>query len=82
MKSNRYTIDRFDGDFAVLLSKEDETQQKLIERSKVENYANEGDIIDVQWNSDGSFKKASVLKLETERRKLEVENLIEKLKRK
>lgn len=82
MNSNKYTLDKYDGDYAVLLLKGDESQQKLIERSKLESYAKQGDILDVEWNPDGSFKEASVLEAETNNRKENVKNLLEKLKRK
>lgn len=82
MKLNKYTLDRFDEEYAVLVLKGDESQQKLVERSKLESYAKEGDILDVEWNTDGSFKEASVLEMETEERRTQVSEMIEKLKRK
>lgn len=82
MNTNRYTLDCFDEDYAVLLLKDDESQQKLVERSKLESYAKEGDILDVEWNPDGSFKEASVLEAETDDRRTKVSDLIEKLKNK
>lgn len=82
MKSNKYTLDRYDEAFAVLLEKGNESHQELIDRSKLESYAKEGDILDVEWNSDGSFKEASVLQAETDTRKKDVSTLIEKLKHK
>lgn len=82
MKSNKYTLDRYDEEFAVLVEKGNESHQELIERSKLESYAKEGDILDVEWNTDGSFKEASVLQEETDTRKQDVSDLIEKLKNK
>lgn len=82
MASTNYTLDRYDGEYAVLVLKGDESQQQLVERSKLESYAKEGDILDVEWNADGSFKEASVLETETEQRRSDVENLINKLKNK
>ncbi|ALS77200.1 hypothetical protein AUO94_00430 [Planococcus kocurii] len=82
MKSNKYTLDRYDEEFAVLVEKGNESHQKLIERSKLESYAKEGDILDVEWNPDGTFKEASVLETETEERRVQVTALIEKLKNK
>lgn len=82
MKSNKYTLDRYDEKFAVLLEKGNESHQELIERSKLESYVKEGDILDVEWNPDGSFKEASVLQEATDTRKKEVSDLIEKLKNK
>lgn len=82
MKSTKFTLERYDGEFAVLLDKKDESKQELVERSKLESYAKEGDILDVEWNPDGSFKEASVLEIETEQRKSAVEDIINKLKEK
>ncbi|WP_298830046.1 DUF3006 domain-containing protein [uncultured Planococcus sp.] len=82
MKSTKYTLDRYDEEFAVLVEKGNESHQELIERSKLESYAKEGDILDVEWNPDGSFKEASVLQEETDTRKKDVSDLIEKLKNK
>ena len=82
MNSNKYTLDRFDGEYAVLLLKGDESQQEMINRSLVEGFANEGDILEIEWDVDGSFKNASVLKGETEDRRTQVSNLLEKLKNK
>lgn len=82
MQSTKYTLDRYDGDYAVLVLKGDESQQQLVERSKLESYAKEGDILDVEWNPDGSFKEASVLQTETEKRRNDVKSLINKLKNK
>jgi len=82
MKSSKFTLDRYDGEFAVLLEKGNESHQELIDRSKLESYAKEGDILDVEWNSDGTFKEASVLEEETSNRKKDVSNLLEKLKNK
>lgn len=82
MASTKYTLDRYDGEYAVLVLKGDESQQQRVERSKLESYAREGDILDVEWNPDGSFKEASVLQTETEQRRTDVEDLINKLKNK
>ena len=36
MSSNKYTLDRFEGDYAVFLKRPDETEQLLIHRNDIQ----------------------------------------------
>ena len=63
MSSNKYTLDRFEGDYAVFLKRPDETEQLLIPRSDIQVAVKQGDI--VQIDDRGDSYKIEVLEAET-----------------
>lgn len=75
----KYTIDRFEGELAVLLLREDETKQLDIPRNQLPLGAKEGDILFLKLNHDGTVIKAEVLRGETETARNKAEDLLQKL---
>ena len=75
----KYTLDRFDEDFAVLLKYPTEDEQLLIPKENLQEF-DEGDILLVQ--QDGEEFSFVLLKVETDAMKSRVNELINKLKTK
>ncbi|MCP1144670.1 DUF3006 domain-containing protein [Lysinibacillus endophyticus] len=73
---SKYTLDRIDDGFYVFLSKDDESQQRLIAVSEVNISLTEGDIVNI--HEDGTIE---LLEEETKITKDKVDALIEKLKK-
>lgn len=73
---SKYTLDRIDDGFYVFLSKDDESQQRLIAVSEVNIFLTEGDIVNI--HEDGTIE---LLEEETKITKDKVDALIEKLKK-
>ncbi|MEC3884617.1 DUF3006 domain-containing protein [Halobacillus sp. HZG1] len=83
MSSNgKYTLDRFEGNYAVLLYRPDETVIVNAEKDNLPANAKEGDILDVQFAKDGSLKDATILEDETKKAREKAENLLNKLRNK
>ncbi|WP_017728784.1 DUF3006 domain-containing protein [Halalkalibacterium ligniniphilum] len=79
----KYTLDRIvDGQVAVFLLRDDESIQKDIPIEQLPSNVKEGDILEIQFNVDGSIKKANVLKKETDAAIDKANSLLEKLKKK
>lgn len=75
----KYTLDRFEESFGVLLKYPNEEEQLLVPNKELEEFR-EGDILSVTKNDDGySF---SLLNEETEKMRNKVNDLINKLKNK
>lgn len=71
VSSTKYTLDRFEGDFAVFLLRPDETEQLLIPRFDIDIEVVQGDIVTITQTETGyTFTK------ETE----EVNSVMERLK--
>ncbi|WP_017728471.1 DUF3006 domain-containing protein [Halalkalibacterium ligniniphilum] len=80
---DKYTLDRFvDGQTAVLLLRDNESVQKDVSIKQLPSNVKEGDILEIQFNVDGSIKKANVLKKETDAAIDKAKSLLEKLKKK
>ncbi|WP_421663706.1 DUF3006 family protein [Lysinibacillus telephonicus] len=73
----KYTLDRIEDNVYVFLSKEDESQQLLIQENRINIALKEGDIVKV--DEDGAIE---VLEEETKITREKVNDLIEKLKNK
>nr|WP_035425975.1 DUF3006 domain-containing protein [Halalkalibacterium ligniniphilum] len=83
MSVAKYTLDRIvDGQVAVFLLRDDESIQKDIPIEQLPSNVKEGDILEIQFNVDGSIKKANVLKKETDAAIDKANSLLEKLKKK
>ena len=78
MNDNAYTLDRFEGDYAIFLKRPDETDQLLIHRTKIDVLVNEGDIVHI--TDDGESYRFTVLQEETEEQRENIENLLDRLK--
>lgn len=79
MSLSKYTLDRYDDGFAVLLKHPDEQEQLLVPQYELQHVAKEGDLLVAEQTKAGYVFK--VLEKETQDVKGEVQELIEKLKR-
>lgn len=80
MNYNKYTLDRFDGDYAIFLKRPEETEQLLIHHAEIPSEIKEGDIVNIL--DDGFEYKIELLKEETENQKTRVNNLLQQLRNK
>ncbi|MDQ0299617.1 hypothetical protein J2S78_002037 [Salibacterium salarium] len=78
----KYTVDRFEGELAVLLLSDDETIQKDVPRDQLPGGLKEGDVLEIQFKEDNKVEKAVVKEIETESKKEIAKLLLEKLKNK
>lgn len=78
MNSNKYTLDRFEQDYAVFLKHPDETENLLISCTELQDPIQEGDIVHI--SIIGDHYKIELLKEETANQKEKVRQLLEKLK--
>ena len=76
----KYTLDRFDGDYAIFLKHPEETEQLLIHRAEITTDVKEGDIVRIQ--DDGITYHIEVLQQETTEQKQRIEQLMQQLKNK
>jgi len=79
VSSNKYTLDRFEGDYAVFLKRPDETEQLLIHRNDIQVTVKQGDI--VQIGDDGESYKIEVLEAETKAAQDRVNDLLARLRK-
>ena len=79
MKSGKYTLDRYEGEFAVLLFREDESVQVEISKNQLESYAKEGDLLNVSFHGNGLLKYAAVLEKETKQARKKANDLLAKI---
>ncbi|SDY26113.1 DUF3006 domain-containing protein [Salimicrobium album] len=77
---NKYTIDRFEGNIAVLLKKGEETVEKDVPVSSFTEEVNEGDI--VEEITSGNKNTYRPLREETKSRRQEAEDLLTRIKNK
>lgn len=80
MNCNKYTLDRFDGDYAIFLKRPDETEQLLIHHAEIPSELKEGDIVSIE--DDGFDYKVNLLQEETLSQKQHINNLLQQLKNK
>ncbi|MEK3763560.1 MULTISPECIES: DUF3006 domain-containing protein [unclassified Solibacillus] len=80
MNENKYTLDRFEGDYAIFLKRPQETDQLLIHRDEMSVEVKEGDIVEIQ--DDGFAYTIKLLPEETADQKQRVNNLLEQLRNK
>ncbi|RHW36602.1 DUF3006 domain-containing protein [Lysinibacillus yapensis] len=80
MNTKEYTLDRFEGDYAIFLKRPEETEQLAIHRREMNGKVQEGDIVDIQDNGMGYH--ITVLKDTTAKKKEHVKNLLNELKSK
>ena len=78
MNSNNYTLDRFEGGYAVFLKRPEETEQLLIHRNDIQIAVKQGDI--VQISDDGQSYKIEVLEAETKAAENRVNDLLARLR--
>lgn len=80
MNYNKYTLDRFDGDYAIFLKHPNEMEQLLIHHADIPSELKEGDIVNIQ--DDGFDYHIELLKEETANQKQHVNNLLQQLRNK
>lgn len=77
VSSTKYTLDRYEGDYAIFLQSNNENAQKIIHRSEMKEVIHEGDIVLIDY---GPALNIRVLKRETTKQRENVKALLEKLK--
>ncbi len=77
MKSVKYTIDRFEGNIAVLLQRDDESIQKVIPLSLLGD-VNEGDVVTLTFNN-GEVVNVNINVEETNQVRQQVKDLLKRL---
>lgn len=80
MKSNSYTLDRFEGDYAVFLKRPDEVEQLLIHRMDLTTNIRVGSIVSIE--DTGQRYIVRKLKHETAAAEQRVSSLLAKLQAK
>lgn len=80
MNYHKYTLDRFEGEYAVFLKRPAETEQLLIHRSDIHVSVKEGDIVQIQ--DTGTSFEMDVLHEETEAQKNNITQLMQQLRNK
>lgn len=77
---SRYIIDRFEGEFAVLLERVNEEKQILVLKEQLPSTVREGDILELSWQENiEKIEKVTVLQEETKSAKEKAEELLQKL---
>lgn len=74
----KYTLDRFEGDYAIFLQRPEETQQLLIHRADLTLEVKQGDIVAIHDN--GHTYEVKVLNEETVSQKDRISNLMQQLR--
>lgn len=74
----KYTLDRFEGDYAIFLQRPDETKQLPIHRADIAIEVKQGDIVEVHDN--GHTYEVTLLKEETTIQKDRISNLMQQLR--
>ena len=80
MKSNSYSLDRFEGDYAIFLKRPDEVSQLLIHRMDLQVQLEEGDVVVI--NDSGGRYEVTKLEAETKDAHQRVNHLLQKLQQK
>ncbi|MYL34305.1 DUF3006 family protein [Pontibacillus yanchengensis] len=76
----KYTIDRFEGDKAILLQKGDETKSIEVNLNQLPNEAKQGDIVNLTETEDNFI--IEILEEETANRKKQMNDMLERLNKK
>ena len=76
----KYTLDRFEGDYAIFLQRPDEAKQLLIHRADIDVELKQGDIVSIYDN--GITYELTVLNEETASQKDRIANLMQQLREK
>lgn len=79
MNSNKYTLDRFEGDYAVFMKYPHETESLQIHSSDLKLKLNQGDIVSISVIDDKY--EIEPIKEETMKQKEKVRKLLEQLKK-
>lgn len=79
MSSTKYTLDRFEGEYAIFLKHPDETAQKLYHRTELPKEIQEGDLVLID---DEPNYEVTILKEETNNQKERISHLKDRLQNK
>jgi hypothetical protein len=79
IQSNKYTLDRFEGNVAVFLLREDESKEVIAPKAQLPGNFKKGDIVEIQFNRDGSIQSTVLLEVETEEAKAKANSLLSKI---
>ena len=79
MNSNKYTLDRFEGDYAVFLKSPNETESLQIHCSDIKNKLKQGDIVNISLIEDKY--EIEPLVEQTANQKEKIRGLLEQLKK-
>ena len=74
-----YTIDRFEGDVAVILERGNESVQRDIPVAQLPSIVQQGDVMDIEFTEDNVVRKAIILNEQTLSAKQRAEELLQKL---
>ena len=77
MSSTKYTLDRYEGEYAIFLMADNETSQKIIHRSEMNLELAEGDIVLID---DAPTINITLLQDETSAQKEKISSMIERLR--
>lgn len=75
----KYTIDRFEGNKAVLLLRKDESVQMDVPRNQLPEEVVEGDILEMVFDSDMNIVKVNILVEETKSARKQASDLLKKI---
>lgn len=78
MKSNNYTLDRFEADYAIFLKRPNETEQLIIHRDDIHVPVKQGDIVSII--DDGENYEIKVLAEETKAAEDRIKHLMNQLR--
>ena len=76
----KYTLDRFEGDYAIFLQRPEETQQLLIHRTDLAIEVKQGDIVSI--NDNGRTYEITALNEKTATQKDRIASLMQQLSEK
>ena len=79
MSSTKYTLDRYEGDYAIFLMADNETAQKIIHRSEMNIELTEGDSVIIDDDAQPPIN-ITLLDKETAAQKEKISKMIEKLR--
>ncbi|MEK4230681.1 DUF3006 domain-containing protein [Solibacillus sp. FSL H8-0538] len=78
MNSSKYTLDRFEGDYAIFLKRPEEQEPLLILRTAIQVPVKQGDIVHIQ--DDGKSYTIEVLQDETASQQERIQKLMQQLR--
>lgn len=81
MNSGKYTVDRFEGELAVLLFRENESIEVVEKRSELPQEVREGDILYLEFAAE-KLISAKILEEETMEARNRAQELLKKLRNK
>lgn len=80
MSWNNYTLDRFEGDYAVFLKRPAEVEQLFIHRNDLQIHLQQGDLVKIQ--DYGAGYHLELLQEETAKKKQQIADLMKQLRNK